>query len=67
MDKKFNIKNIMDLKEASIEYNLNMSTLKSICQKGWHGLIEGEDYRKAGRVWLITREAIEKIIKNTNK
>ncbi|MCD3319518.1 hypothetical protein G8V07_11550 [Clostridium botulinum D/C] len=56
------INDIMDLKEASIKYNLNINTLKATCQNGRHGLVEGKDYRKTGRVWLITKEALEKII-----
>ena len=62
------LKDIMDLKEASEKYNLNINTLKTICQKGLHNLSEGVDYKKAGRVWLITRKAIEeKILENKNK
>lgn len=59
------LEDVLDLSEASKKYNLNVNTLKTICQKGLHGLEEGLDYKKAGRVWLITRKAIEeKIIKN---
>ncbi|WP_039232088.1 helix-turn-helix domain-containing protein [Clostridium novyi] len=53
---------VMDLKEASEKYNLNINTLKSICQKELHGLKSGVDYRKTGRVWIITKDAIEKIL-----
>ncbi|WP_096636391.1 helix-turn-helix domain-containing protein [Clostridium cochlearium] len=59
------LEDIMDLKEASEKYNLNINTLKTICQKGLHNLSEDVDYKKTGRVWLITRKAIEeKILKN---
>lgn len=56
------LKDIMDLSEASKKYNLNINTLKTICQRGMHNLEEGKDYKKSGRVWLITKKAIEKIL-----
>ena len=59
------LKDVMDLKEASEKYNLNINTLKTICQKGSYNLEEGTDYKKSGRVWLITTKAIEeKILKS---
>jgi len=54
------LKDVMDLSEASEKYNININTLKSACQKGLNGLVEGIDYKKSGRVWLITRDAIKK-------
>lgn len=53
---------VMDLKEASEKYNLNINTLKSICQKELHGLKKDVDFKKTGRVWIITKYAIEKIL-----
>lgn len=54
------LEDVMDLSEASQRYNININTLKSACQKGLNGLIEGIDYKKSGRVWLITKDAIKK-------
>lgn len=54
------LKDIMDLSEASKKYNIDINTLKWACQHGSNGLEEGVDYKKSGRVWLITRQAIEK-------
>lgn len=54
------IDDMMDLSEASERYDVNINTLKSACQKGLNGLVEGIDYKKAGRVWLITRDAVKK-------
>ncbi|EDS76588.1 conserved hypothetical protein [Clostridium botulinum C str. Eklund] len=62
MTKKFDINDIMDTKEASEKFDININTLKTICQRGMHGLIEGEDYRKTGRVWLITIDGMKKIL-----
>ncbi|AEB77205.1 helix-turn-helix domain-containing protein [Clostridium botulinum] len=63
--KKYTIDEIMDLKEVADKYNLNLNTLRSICNNASHGLIQGVDYRRAGRVWLITKDAVKKIIENT--
>lgn len=54
------LEDVMDLSEASQRYNININTLKSACQKGLNGLIEGIGYKKSGRVWLITKDAIKK-------
>lgn len=60
------LKDIMDLSEASKKYNLNINTLKTICQRGMHNLEKGTDYKKSGRVWLITKKAIEEKILNNS-
>ncbi|WP_049043226.1 helix-turn-helix domain-containing protein [Clostridium sporogenes] len=54
------LEDTMDLSEASEKYGININTLKSACQQGLNGLVEGIDYKKAGRVWLITRDAVKK-------
>lgn len=51
---------VMDLSEASKKYNININTLKSACQQGLNGLIEDVDYKKSGRVWIITKDALKK-------
>ncbi|RXI70485.1 helix-turn-helix domain-containing protein [Clostridium tetani] len=62
------ITDVMDLAEASERYEININTLKTACQKGSKGLIKDIDYRKSGRVWLITKQAIERTWnKETNK
>ncbi|MCR1871523.1 helix-turn-helix domain-containing protein [Longicatena caecimuris] len=55
------LEDVLDLSEASQKYGININTLKSACQKGLNGLIEGIDYKKSGRVWLITKNAIKKV------
>lgn len=56
------LKNVMDLKEASEKYNININTLKTICQRNKYNLIEDVDFKKTGRVWLITKAGVEKIL-----
>ena len=58
---------VMDSKEASEKYNININTLKSICQNGSYNLKDEIDYRKTGRVWLITKDAMKKILEKKGK
>lgn len=54
---------VMDLSEASKEYGIDINTLKWACQHGSNGLEKDVDYKKSGRVWLITRQAVERVWK----
>ncbi|WP_085829068.1 helix-turn-helix domain-containing protein [Clostridium massiliodielmoense] len=58
---------VMNLKEASEKYNINMNTLKTICQRSKYDLVEEVDFRKSGKVWLITKDAMKKILEKKGK
>ena len=48
---------IMTFAEASERWGLSDSTLRMAIKRGT--LKEGKDYRKSGKVWLITKEAMQ--------
>lgn len=50
---------VLTFSEASAKWNLNESTLRKAVNTD--RLIEGEDYRKSGKVWLIRKETMEKL------
>lgn len=56
------LNNVMDLREASKKSKISINTLKSICQNESYDLIRGKDFKRSGRVWLITKDALEHII-----
>lgn len=45
--------------EASQKWKLGESTLRSTVKS--NRLVEGKDYKKSGKVWLITKEAMKKL------
>ncbi|WP_194190392.1 helix-turn-helix domain-containing protein [Clostridium chrysemydis] len=51
--------------EASREWGLNESTVRKAIQNG--KFKEGSDYRKSGKVTLITKEAMEKVYGSIKK
>lgn len=53
------IKDILTFTEASEEWGLDSSTLRKVVKT--NKLTENIDYRKSGKVWLITREAMIKL------
>lgn len=55
--KKLN--DVMTFSEASEKWGLGESTLRSVIRT--NKLIEGVDYRKSGKVWLITKEAMQRL------
>ena len=54
-----NIKTVLTFAEASHRWGLNDSTLRKLVNT--NKLQENIDYRKSGKVWLITEEAMFKI------
>ena len=54
-----NIKTVLTFAEASYRWGLNDSTLRKLVNT--NKLQENIDYRKSGKVWLITEEAMFKI------
>lgn len=56
--------NIMTFAEATEELGCATGYLNSLVKRGV--LIDGEDFRKAGRVCLITRKAVDRL-KNDNR
>ncbi|WP_252217361.1 helix-turn-helix domain-containing protein [Clostridium sp. VAP41] len=56
---------VMTFAEASEKWGLGESTLRSTIRTD--RLVEGVDYKKSGKVWLITKEAMERVYGNFNK
>ncbi|WP_105176835.1 helix-turn-helix domain-containing protein [Clostridium cagae] len=56
---------VMTFAEASEKWGLGESTLRSTIRTD--RLVEGVDYKKSGKVWLITKEAMERVYGNLNK
>ena len=57
------LKEVLTASEAASLYGLNESTLRRACtgQKGYPPLFSDQECRKAGRVWLIMRQALERV------
>lgn len=56
------INEVLTFAEAAELWGLSMGTLRMRLSKGYMGdLIEGVDYRKSGKVWLITKDAMLKL------
>lgn len=56
------INEVLTFAEAAELWGLSMGTLRMRLSKGYMGdLIEGVDYRKSGKVWLITKDAMVKL------
>ena len=53
------INDIMTMKEAAEHFGIVEGTIRAAIKSG--KLIEGIDFRKSGRITLVTREAIERI------
>lgn len=56
------INEVMTFAEATKLWGLSESTLRSSTRT--KKLIEGVDFRKSGKVWLITREAMIRVYGN---
>ena len=54
-----NIKTVLTFAEASHRWGLNDSTLRKLVNT--NKLQENIDYRKSGKVWLITKSAMIKL------
>jgi len=61
------LQDVLTASEAAQIYGLDESTLRRACtgQKGYPPRFNEGEYRKAGRVWLITREAMERVYGKT--
>lgn len=59
MSKRNPLDEIMTFSEASEIWGLGESTLRSTIRTD--KLKEGADYRKSGKVWLITKEAMVRV------
>lgn len=53
------LNDVMTFSEASEKWGLGESTLRSVIRT--NKLTEGIDYRKSGKVWLITKEAMQRL------
>lgn len=54
-----NFNDIMTMTEASERYHRTAHTVKQACMSG--RLVEGEECRKSGGIWLVTREGMERL------
>lgn len=52
---------ILSINEASTIWNLDKSTVKKYLQKSNCPLIKNVDYKKSGKTWLITKNAMIKL------
>lgn len=50
---------VITIQEAAAIWNKEESTLRRVL--GGPRFVEGKDYRKAGKVWLISRSAMERV------
>ena len=55
---KINFEDVMTTQEASERYHRTAHTIKQACDSG---RLTGEECRKSGGVWLITREGMERL------
>ena len=53
------LNDILTFAEAAEIWGIDSSTLRHLATKD--KLKEGTDYRKSGKVWLITKEAMERL------
>lgn len=53
------LNDVMTFSEAAEKWNIDSSTLRKLVNTD--KLIKDVDYRKSGSVWLITKEAMEKV------
>ena len=53
------INNIMTFSEAAERWNISISTLRMMART--NRTINGVDIRKSGKVWLITKECMERL------
>jgi hypothetical protein len=65
MENKSYLDLVLTFSEASQIWGLGDSTLRSMIGDG--RLKEGLDYRKSGKVWLITDDAMRKLYGNPKK
>jgi hypothetical protein len=49
---------VLTASEAARLWSLDESTIKRACQQG---RFERDEYRHAGRVWLVLRSAVERL------
>ncbi|NFM32664.1 helix-turn-helix domain-containing protein [Clostridium botulinum] len=56
---------VMTFAEASKKWGLGESTLRSAIHSD--RFIENIDYKKSGKVWLITKEAMERVYGESKK
>ena len=57
------LSDVLTVSEAASIYGLNESTITRACtgQKGYPPRFKSNEFRKAGKIWLITRAAMERL------
>ncbi|WP_028257817.1 helix-turn-helix domain-containing protein [Veillonella montpellierensis] len=64
MNLKFEIEDIMTTQEAGEQWNLSASTVKGLCTgvQGRPPRLEIDvECRKSGKMWLVTRQGMERL------
>lgn len=63
------ISDVLTVSEAANLYQLNESTLTRACtrQKGYPPRFKEGEFRKSGKIWLITRDAMERLYRDKIK
>lgn len=58
---KFELDDIMTTQEAAERWNVTADSLKQNCRgRVKNGFLEGE-FRKSGKMWLVTRQGMERL------
>lgn len=58
---KFELDDIMTTQEAADRWNVTADALKQNCRgRVKNGFLEGE-FRKSGKMWLVTRQGMERL------
>ena len=61
---KFELDDIMTTQEAAERWNVTADSLKQNCRgRVKNGFLEGE-FRKSGKMWLVTRQGMERLYGN---
>lgn len=50
---------VFTLAEIEQKYGLKTERIKAYLNRGAKDWVKNKDYKKSGRVWLVTREAVE--------
>lgn len=58
------LEQVMTISEAAEEYDVDRSTLRRNFANSWKGFVEGENVRKSGDKWLVTKKAMDKAYKD---
>jgi len=60
---KYEFSDIMSTSEAAERWGLKSETIKRACQgqKGYPPRFKSDEFRKTGKIWLVTRQGMERL------